>query len=133
MVVLLCIFAQNTFMANNVSFGKLGEELAAQFLIDKGYTILDRNWRNKHKEVDIVALDGKMLVVVEVKTRKSDEFGLPELAVNSRKQSLLISAANAYLFSHSYDYEVRFDIISIYFKDGNPVIDHIEDAFLPHF
>ena len=120
-------------MSNNISLGKLGEEIAAQFLLKKGYTILDRNWRNHHKEVDIVALDGKMLVIVEVKTRKSDEFGAPELAVNKRKQRLLISAANAYIYSHPLDLEVRFDIISIYFNDGNPVIEHIEDAFLPSF
>lgn len=120
-------------MSNNVSFGKLGEDLAAQFLIEKGYTILDRNWHNHHKEIDIVALDGKMLVIVEVKTRKSDEYGLPDLAVNKQKQRLLISAANGYLFSHSLDYEVRFDIISIYYKEGNPIIEHYEDAFLPLF
>lgn len=119
-------------MSNNVSFGKQGEELAAQFLIYKGYSILDRNWRFEHKEIDIVALHKNTLVIVEVKTRKSDLYGKPELAVNKRKQQLLISAANDYVFIHSLDFEVRFDIISIYFCGGNPIIDHIEDAFLPN-
>lgn len=120
-------------MSNNIPFGKLGEDLAAQFLINKGYIILERNWRSHHKEVDIIALDGKTLVIVEVKTRKSNEYGLPDLAVDKRKQRLLISAANVYILSHSIDLEARFDIVSIHFEGGNPVIEHYQDAFLPSF
>ena len=134
MVVLFCIFAKKTtMMSNNIPLGKLGEDLATQFLINKGYMILERNWRSHHKEVDIIALDGKTLVIVEVKTRKSDEYGLPDLAVNKRKQRLLISAANAYILSHPIDLEARFDIISIYFEGENAVIEHYEDAFQPLF
>ena len=120
-------------MSDKINFGKLGEDLAANFLLDKGYRLLERNWRNHHKEIDIIAEDDGRIVVVEVKTRKSDDFGEPELAVNSRKQSLLISAANAYILSKGLDCEVRFDIISIVIKDGEPCIDHIEDAFQPRF
>jgi len=58
-------------MAKHNEFGKQGEELAAQFLMEKGYEILERNWRNRHKEIDIIAKDGEELVIVEVKTRKS--------------------------------------------------------------
>ena len=68
-------------MADHNDLGKLGEELAVNYLTGKGYEILERNWRNIHKEIDIIAKDGKFLVIVEVKTRKSDEYGAPDLAV----------------------------------------------------
>lgn len=118
-------------MAHHIDFGKQGEEIAAQYLIDKGYEILERNWRNRHMEIDIIAKDGDELVIVEVKTRQTDEYGNPDVAVTLQKQRLLISAANAYLFRNNLDVETRFDIISIVFKEGKPVIEHIEDAFLP--
>ena len=118
-------------MAAHNEFGKLGEELAAQYLIGKGYKILERNWRNIHKEIDIIARDGENLVIVEVKTRQTDEFVNPDIAVTKQKQRRLISAANAYLFRKKLDIDTRFDIISIVFKGGEPVIEHIEDAFLP--
>lgn len=120
-------------MAKHNELGKLGEELAVQHLINMGYIILDRNWRNIHKEIDIIAMNGDVLVIVEVKTRQTDEFGNPDIAVNCKKQRLLIAAANAYVFKNKLDVETRFDIISIIFKDGEPVIEHIEDAFLPHW
>ena len=118
-------------MAEHIDFGKLGEEIAVNYLVGKGYEIVERNWRNTHKEIDIIAKDGKDLVIVEVKTRQTDEYGNPDIAVTKKKQRLLIAAANAYLFKNKLDVETRFDIISIIFKDGEPVIEHIEDAFLP--
>ena len=120
-------------MAEHIDFGKQGEEIAVNYLIEKGYEILERNWRNRHKEIDIIAKDGKELVIVEVKTRKSNNYGEPDLAVNKQKQRLLISAANAYIFRNNMDLNTRFDIISIVFNNEKPVIDHIEDAFLPHW
>ena len=118
-------------MAEHNDFGKLGEEIASNYLEGKGYEIVERNWRNTHKEIDIIAKDGETLVMVEVKTRQTDEYGNPDIAVTKKKQRLLIAAANAYLFKNKLDVETRFDIISIIFKDGEPVIEHIEDAFLP--
>lgn len=120
-------------MAEHNDLGKIGEELAVNYLIGKGYEILERNWRNKHKEIDIVAKDGGTLVIVEVKTRQSDGFGEPDMAVTRQKQRCLVYAANAYVFSKRLDLDIRFDIISIVFNQGNPKIDHIEDAFLPHW
>ena len=120
-------------MAEHNDLGKMGEELAVNYLIGKGYEILERNWRNKHKEIDIVAKDGETLVIVEVKTRQSDGFGEPDMAVTRQKQKCLVYAANAYVFSKRLDLDIRFDIISIVFNQGNPKIDHIEDAFLPHW
>lgn len=118
-------------MAKHNDFGKLGEELAVNYLIGKGYEILERNWRNIHKEIDIIAKDGTDLVIVEVKTRQTDEYGNPDVAVTKKKQRMLIAAANAYITRNNLDIETRFDIISIVFKDDAPVIEHIEDAFLP--
>ena len=118
-------------MAEHNELGKLGEDLAVQYLTDKGYEILERNWRNIHKEIDIIAKDGDDLVIVEVKARQTDEYGEPDIAVTKRKQRMLIAAANAYITRKGLDVETRFDIISIIYIDGNPVIEHIEDAFLP--
>ena len=118
-------------MAKHNELGKRGEEMAVQYLTEKGYEILERNWRNTHKEIDIIAKDGECLVVVEVKARQSDEYGDPDNAVTRQKQWRLISAANAYLFQNKLDSDTRFDIISIVFKDDEPIIEHIEDAFLP--
>ena len=118
-------------MAAHNDFGKQGEELAAQYLIGKGYEILERNWHNIHKEIDIIAKDGTDLVIVEVKTRQTDEYGEPDIAVTKKKQRMLIAAANAYITRNNLNIETRFDIISIVFKDDAPVIEHIEDAFLP--
>ena len=116
-------------MAEHNDFGKLGEELAVDYLTGKGFEILERNWRNIHKEIDIIAKDGKFLVIVEVKTRRTDEYG--DIAVTRKKQRMLIAAANSYIFQKHLVIETRFDIISIIFRDGEPVIEHIEDAFLP--
>ena len=118
-------------MADHNDLGKLGEELAVNYLTGKGYKILERNWHNIHKEIDIIAKDGKFLVIVEVKTRQTDEYGEPDIAVTRKKQRMLIAAANAYITRKGLDMETRFDIISIVLKDSEPVIDHIVDAFLP--
>lgn len=110
--------------------GKLGEELAINHLISKGYRILDRNWRSGHKEIDIIAMDGNTLVAVEVKTRKSNTFGDPDIAVGVMKQRMLIWAADAYVRYKNLNLDVRFDIISIVFTDTENKIEHIEDAFI---
>lgn len=110
--------------------GTQGEDLAVQLLLSKGYKILDRNWRSGHKEIDIVAMDGNTLVAVEVKTRKSNTYGEPDIAVGVMKQRMLTWAADAYVRYHDMDVEVRFDIISIVFTNNGPHIEHIEDAFI---
>ena len=117
-------------MNNNQDFGKLGEDLAVNYLINKGYQILERNWRSGHKEIDIIALDGDTLVAVEVKTRKSNTYGEPDIAVGAMKQQMLIWAADAYVRYKNLDVEVRFDIISIVITDTGEHIEHIEDAFI---
>ena len=117
-------------MNNNQDFGKLGEDIAVNYLINKGYQILERNWRSGHKEIDIIALDGDTLVAVEVKTRKSNTYGEPDIAVGAMKQQMLIWAADAYVRYKNLDVEVRFDIVSIVITDTGEHIEHIEDAFI---
>ena len=75
-------------------------------------------------------MDDEELVVVEVKTRKSDEFGEPDIAVGRDKQQMLIRAAEAYMRYKNLDVDIRFDIISIVITEGEPKIEHIEDAFI---
>jgi putative endonuclease len=113
----------------NISFGKKGEDLAAKYLEDQGFHILERNWRYKHVEIDIIASYYEFLVIVEVKTKNRIDYGEPYLKVNYRKQRCLIFAAERYLFSHHIDKEVRFDIISIIIKNEQTAIEHIPDAF----
>ena len=110
--------------------GKMGEALAASYLVNKGYQILERNWHLGHKEIDIIALKDDVLAVVEVKTRKTTDFGEPEIAVGRDKQQKLIKAADAYVRYKNLNVEVRFDIISIVLSDNEPAIEHIEDAFV---
>ena len=116
-------------MADHNDLGKLGEELAVAFLKKDGYTILETNWTFQKAEIDIIAKKGNHLAVVEVKTRSSIDFGLPQDFVNPKKIQLLVKAINEYVLSNDLDVEVRFDIIALH-KNGNGFkIEHLEDAF----
>ncbi|MFT4525430.1 MAG: putative endonuclease [Granulosicoccus sp.] len=116
-------------MANHNDLGNKGEDLAANLLEQKGYEVLDRNWRWGRYEVDIVAQQKDILVVAEVKTRQSNYFGEPEEFVSSAQQKRLVESANAYIEKHDLDLEVRFDIISIIYNSRQRKVHHIEDAF----
>ena len=118
-------------MAKHNILGLNGESLAASYLQEKGYTILDRNWRSGHKELDLIARKDSTLVVVEVKTRSSDNFGSPQDAVDERKIRRLVMAADAYVRLNALDLEVRFDIVTVIDDDGQVKVEHIEDAFFP--
>lgn len=120
-------------MAEHNELGKWGEELAAKHLTEKGYTIIARNWKDRHKDIDIIATDGEYLVFVEVKTRRNNVFMEPEQAVNRTKIKNLTLAANRYVKTYRIDLPIRFDIISITgTTEGTCRINHIEDAFLPY-
>lgn len=117
---------------NNILLGVKGENLASEYLINKGYSILFRNWRFKHKEVDLICKKGKYLIFVEVKTRSTDYFQKPYQNVEAKKQELLAEAANAFIENYSDFKEVRFDVVSIVFKsDLSYNIEHIIEAFIP--
>ncbi|WP_010252264.1 YraN family protein [Myroides injenensis] len=116
-------------MATHNDLGKIGEDKAVEFLQNLGYEILCRNWRFKKLELDIVCLYKGILIFVEVKTRSSVEFGLPQDFVKQTKIKKLLSAANAYIEENNRDEEVRFDIIAIHNISQKYIIEHIEDAF----
>lgn len=116
-------------MAEHNDLGKLGEELAVDFLQHNGYDILETNWTFQKAEIDIIAQKENTLAIVEVKTRSSLEFGLPQDFVKPKKIQLLVKAVNEYLISNDLDLEVRFDIISVYIEDNELKIEHLEDAF----
>ncbi|MDX9941201.1 MAG: YraN family protein [Bacteroidales bacterium] len=118
-------------MAESHQTGKQGETIARNHLKQNGYAILESNWQSGHREIDIIAQKDNLLVVIEVKARKTAFFGEPEEFVSRRKQKLLIEAANHYLVKNEIDLEVRFDIISVLFKGENHQLHHIEDAFYP--
>ncbi len=119
-------------MAEHNELGRLGEQLARDFLIAKGYQILEQNWVCGHKEIDIIAMDGKELVIVEVKTRRVTFLVEPEETVDKYKQRFLIWAAEAYIERNNLDVDVRFDIVAIVIdKNNEHRIDHIENAFYP--
>lgn len=113
--------------------GILGEDLAANLLLQKGYRILERNWRCGHLEVDIIAEDDKYLVIIEVKTRKGTAFGNPELFVDLQKQKRLIRAAKYYAQFKNVTKEIRFDIISVVNSPEMQDVRHIENAFKPRW
>lgn len=118
-------------MAEHNDLGKKGEEIAAGYLEKKGYRILEKNWRQWKNEIDVIAMDGKYLVIVEVKTRQSNYIAEPETAVTREKQRALIKAANAYMRYKNISSEVRFDIVSIILTKSSEQIHHIVDAFYP--
>ncbi|MBQ8360983.1 MAG: YraN family protein [Bacteroidaceae bacterium] len=118
-------------MAEHNLRGKRGEEEAAKHLLTNGYTILHRNWRSGHKELDIVARQGNELVVVEVKSRKDTLFGQPEDAVDGRKIRRIVASTDAYLRKFAIDLPVRFDIITVIGEEAPYRIEHICDAFFP--
>jgi putative endonuclease len=119
-------------MENKTTFGRHGEDLAAEFLLKEGYEILERNWHFKHNEVDILAKDHDTLVVIEVKTRSGNSYGEPYTAVDFRKQRFLIYAAERYIYAQNLDLEVRFDIVSIIIdRRGNITLEHVKEAFHP--
>jgi putative endonuclease len=120
-------------MAKHNDLGQLGEDLAVAFLEKNGYKILDRNWRFQKAEIDIIAQKDEVLVIVEVKTRSSIEFGLPQDFVKPKQIQSLVKAVNEYIIVNDLAFKIRFDIVAIH-KDSakNFLIDHIEDAFF-HF
>lgn len=119
-------------MAEHNELGKLGEEMAVEFLQQNGYTILETNWTFQKAEIDIIAQIDNILAVVEVKTRSSIEFGLPQDFVKPKKIQLLVKAVNEYVLVNDLDVTIRFDIIAICKEENNYKIDYIKDAFY-HF
>jgi putative endonuclease len=118
-------------MAEHNELGKSGEEYACDYLQKKGFRILEKNWRHRNDEADLIAMHGDTLVVIEVKTRSTMYFGEPQTFVTRKKQSFMIRAANAYIKMKDIEQECRFDIVSVIISGGRVSVRHIEDAFYP--
>jgi putative endonuclease len=117
-------------MYQNHQIGKTGENAAVLFLEDKGFQILDRNWRHHHLELDIIAVKGQILHIIEVKTRHSIEFGWPEQSINKKKMQFLKNAAEAYQFQHKQWKYLQFNVVSITMESNNiKEILLIEDVY----
>ena len=116
--------------ANSKLRGAMGEETAAEYLKDKGYTIVGMNYRVRGGEIDIIAKNRKYLVFAEVKTRKNANFAMAAEFVTEAKIQRLIFAAQMYLAANPTRLQPRFDVIEVYTPDaGKPLINHIENAF----
>ena len=110
--------------------GAAGEAEAARFLEQAGYQILERNYRTRAGEIDLIARKGNLLVFVEVKMRSSEAFGRPEEAIDSRKQKKIIEIAQVYLAEHPCAaQDIRFDVIALTSRGAGRHIEHFEDAF----
>jgi uncharacterized protein (TIGR00252 family) len=118
--------------AEHLQTGVWGEELAAAYLREKGYVILERDWRSKHRDIDIVAQQANSIVFVEVKTRRNREFAEPETAVDYKKLRNLRLAINHYIHYRKIENPWRFDVITVVGTVGcmSPEINHIEDFAL---
>jgi putative endonuclease len=113
-------------MKTNAVSGKEGEQKAIEYLKQKGWKILVQNYRYKHGELDIIGLDKGVMVFVEVKYRKNNNFGFPEDFVNDHKIGMVRKTALNYILKEDWRNDIRFDIISI---TGNEIPEHFEDAF----
>ena len=115
------------------SLGQFGEEQAARYLRRRFYSILERNYRCRFGEIDLIARRGGTLAFVEVKLRKDDRFAEAREFVGRQKQERILRTAQLYLLQHQTDLQPRFDVIEIYAPDGEHGrvrVNHIENAFM---
>lgn len=115
--------------SHNQAFGKWGEAKAADYLKDKGYIILEMNYRTPYGEIDLIALDQQTVVFVEVKTRRTQTFGFPEDSVNSAKRTHMVNSAQVYMQTVG-EMDWRIDVIAVSIRETNqpPEIIHFENA-----
>lgn len=119
-------------MESHIKKGRTGEEIACRHLEQQGYRILERNWRYRHKEIDIIASSGVELIIVEVKTRSDASYLSARESVGLEKQRHLIEAGDKYVRQHLLNLPVRFDIIALDIApDNSYTIEHITNAFYP--
>ena len=116
---------------SNQALGREGERVAELFLKKKGYKVVKRNYRCRGGEVDLIVLDRKVVVFVEVKTRTDHAFGSPLEAVEPRKQRRMILAAQLFLHEKKlHERDARFDVVGISWPGADPLVEHIQNAFV---
>ncbi len=113
--------------------GLAGEVLAARFLREKGYTILSSNYRSRFGEIDIIAMDGRYIVFVEVKARSEHSMILPREAVTQSKQQKILKTAAIYMRRYPSNLQPRFDVVEVWVSDADPMIplqiDHLISCY----
>lgn len=124
------VFIYENAMAKHNLLGAKGEDLAAEYLRDKGHIIIERNWRFSGYEVDIISEDHEFIVFVEVKTRSTSHWGNPEEAIGKQRMRRMINGASNYLKLNNIDRPARFDIVAIIIDGEEKEIEYFEDAFL---
>ena len=118
-------------MAEHNKLGQEGEQMAATYLEGLGYSILHRNWRHSHYEIDLIAIKNNILHFIEVKIRSSKKFGLPEESVTKKKFRNLLNAADEFLYQHPQYKHVQYDILAITLhKQSTPEFFLLEDVYL---
>ena len=116
----------------NKDIGSFGEALARDYLISKGYKILNMNFRNKFGEIDIICKKNNLLIFCEIKSMYSNSFGSPIESITCYKQKQIIKLSELYLISKKYyNFNVRYDIIEVIFNTitSSHIINHVQDAF----
>lgn len=108
--------------------GDRGEALALEYLLTRGYTLLEKNYRYKRAEIDLIVCNAETLVFVEVKARSGTGYGFPEEAVDEKKAAMIVEAADQYVYETGWEQAIRFDIISVLLHP-QVTIRHFEDAF----
>jgi putative endonuclease len=116
-------------MSDKIKKGREAEDMAANYLQLQGYEIVERNFRYKRSEIDLIAKKDNWQIFVEVKMRSSEAFGYPEEFVDYQKRKNVIFGAEHYTYENNYNGNVRFDVIAIIIKNGVLEIKHFEDAF----
>ena len=117
-------------MAEHNDTGRLAEQLAADWLVSKGYELLETNYRHGYAEIDLIMKHRGLLIFVEVKFRSGTGFGYAEEFVDSTKKKLLVKAADHFIHEHDWHKDIRFDIVAVYKdRNGNFNFRQFEDAF----
>lgn len=117
-------------MAAHNELGKEGEDAACNYLQEKGYKIVERNWRFHKYEIDIIAENEDFIIFLEVKTRTSTLWGNPEEFISKGQIKRIVAAADFYLREYDIEKDARFDVISATLNKGKIEIEHIDDAFM---
>ena len=118
-------------MASHNNLGKYGEELARLYLQERTFIVLHCNWKHSYYEIDIIASKENVLHFIEVKTRRSSHFGMPEESVDTKKLEKLMNAAEEYLYLHPEWKQVQYDVLSISIGgDNKAAFFFIEDVYL---
>ena len=116
-------------MTSKMQTGLDGENAAAEFLVSKGYEVVERNYRSGKAEIDLIVRKGNWLVFVEVKTRSNSGYGFPEAFVDRAQKELILKTAVNYMYKINWKGNVRYDIVSVLGVEYEREVVHFEDAF----